>query len=176
MGKRKWIVMIGFITMIVTLSVIAFWQRHRSLQNKLSDNVYQVEFVDSNNDLHASRGLYYVFKNDGQVYETFSKKDALKADNNLKYFKQQVAAENKTADISYRVIDNHQFEIVYRDKRMDTIIRFTNIKTGMNNNLCGKAYLALNDKSDLKFSDKINRQSANSAIKVTLRLEHAWIV
>ena len=170
MGKRKWIVTIGFIIVIAILSVTVFWQKHQSLQNKLGGNVYQVEAVDPNKDLGVGKSLYYVFKDDGRVYESFSKKEALKADTNLKYFKQKVAAKNKIVDMSYRVTNNHQFEIVYRAKRIDTMLRFINIKAGKSNKLYGKAYLVLMDKSDRKFSDKINHQSAKSATKVKLLL------
>ena len=175
MGKSKRIVTIGFIIAIAILSVTVFWQKHQSLQNKLSGNVYQIESVNHNNDSHVSKMAYYVFKDDGRVYGSFSKKDALKANTDLKYFKQQVAAENKIVAMSYHVINNHQFEIVYRDNfyrdnRMGMMIRFINIKAGKSNNLYGKAYLVSTDKSNRKFSDKINRQSVKSAIKVKLLL------
>lgn len=173
MGKNKRIVTIGFTIVIAVLSVIVFWQKHQSLQNKLSGNVYQVEAVNSNNDSHVSKTAYYVFKDDGRIYGSFSKKDALKANTDSKYFKQQVAAENKIVAMSYHVTNNHQFEIVYhdnfyRDNRMGMMIRFINIKAGKRNNLYGKAYLTSTDKSNRKFSDKINRQSAKSAINVKL--------
>ena len=175
MGKNKRIVTIGFIIAIAVLSVIVFWQKHQSLQNKLSGNVYQIEAVNSNNDSHFSETAYYVFKDNGRVYGSFSKKDALKANTDSKYFKQQVAAENKIVAMSYRVTNNHQFEIVYRDNfhrdnRMGMMIRFINIKAGKNNNLYGKAYVMSTDKSNRKLSDKINHQSAKSATKIKLLL------